>query len=340
MMMLTPVCLSFVIAFSSLGANTVSALPALTVNETVENETVRKANEFNYTEFMSMGKDMLSCDEINELIKPYGTFGTTPGMPVETYVDAIRYQWTDSTPTVKIKRNVDIDLSRRYRYSELVQIQKDLAAKYEGVYLYKIGNSVKNRDIYALDVDLSDCAPEEKHTILLTGQVHARETAGPAYILKELIDFVKAYYAGDARTVAAAKNIRFVAVACVNPDGHDGIGFDEDNWTYSGGTLWKANANGSDINRNFPGLSWMMTAKGVKKTKYTSNSPKKIFYPGPYAGSEPETQAMMKFYQYFIGVEHAEMLIDYHQQGRVSYGGKSYATAHMNELSEDLRTLL
>ena len=46
---------------------------------------------------------------------------------------------------------------------------------------------------------------------------------------------------------------------------------------------------------------------------------------------------MMKFYQYYIGVEGAEMLVDYHQQGRITFAGKGYAPEYNNELSEELR---
>ncbi len=209
---------------------------------------------------------------------------------------------------------------------------------HEGVYLYSIGKSVEGKNIYSIEVDMTK--GKTKNTILLTGQVHARETAGPTFILKELIDLVKAYEKGEKRAKDVLGNTRFVAVPCVNPDAHDGIGFDTKNWTYSDGTLWKANANGADINRNYAGLSWMMRAKGIEKTKYSSNSNKQIYYAGDSAGSEPETRAMMKFYQYWIGIRKAKMLIDYHQQGRISYTGKSYATESMNKRCEEMRKAL
>lgn len=304
-------------------------------------DTVTEANAYDYRTTISYSGPLLEPDEITEQLKRYGTHQGTFGMLVSEYEKAMQYKWVNVTPITNepLASKVDIDLTKRYTYNELQSIQRTLA-RYEGVYLYRIGQSVSGKYMYALEIDLTDCAPADRHTVLLTGQVHARETAGPAYILKELIDFVKAYYAGDKETIEIAKNVRFVAVACVNPDAHDGIGFDTANWTYADGQLWKANANGADLNRNFPGLSWMMLAKGFEKTKYFSDSPKKIYYPGAHAGSEPETQAMMKFYQYFVGVEHAEMLIDYHEQGRISYAGKYYGTEKMNELATSLRKAL
>ncbi len=301
--------------------------------------SVTNANLYDYSVTISESGDRLSADEIGTLIKDYGTYGTTLGMPAEEYRDAMEYAWRFAKLPRKTEliADIDVDLTKKYTYKDLVALQKIFAANFDGVFLYKIGESTEGRSMYALEVDLTNCKPEEKHTVLLTGQVHARETAGPVYILKELMDFVKAYYGGNKRARDAAKTTRFVAVACVNPDGHDGIGFDTQNWTYSDGTLWKATSNGTDLNRNFPGLSWMQLKYGVEQTKYRSNTPDKVYYWGDYAGSCNETKAMMKFYQYFIGVEHAEMLIDYHQQGRITYAGKSYAPKYNNDLSEALR---
>ncbi len=297
---------------------------------------VSEANAFDYSTTISNSGERLSNEEIGDAIEEYGTFGTTSGMPTDEYIDAMSYQWSDATSYKPKSTKVEVDLSKAYTYDQLVKIQKRLSTN-KGVSLYKIGNSTNGKAMYALDIDLTSCEEEKQHIVLLTGQVHARETAGSTFILKELCDIVNAYNEGDEQAIEALSSTRFVAVACVNPDGHDGIGFDEENWTYADGTLWKATANGADINRNFPGLSWMQTKNGVKQTAYLSDSADSIYYCGDYAGSCNETKAMMKFYQYFIGVKGAEMLIDYHQQGRLTYAGKSYAPEYNNSLSEELR---
>ena len=303
-------------------------------------DTVNKANMYDYSQTISESGERLSASAINDKVRAYGSFGNTQGMPVSEYMDAMSYEWievSDLLPKDKSDQKADIDLKKQYTYEELVQIQLMLANSHEGIHLYNIGKSTAGAPMYALDIDMTECAEEDKHIVLLTGQVHARESAGPTYILKELIDLVNDYDNGVERAVKALYNTRFVAVACVNPDGHDGIGFDVKNWTYKDGLLWKATSNGTDLNRNFPGLSWMQLKKGVKATQYKSSTPDKIYYWGDYAGSCNETKAMMKFYQYFVGVEGAEMLIDYHQQGRITYAGKGYAPSDNNKLSEELR---
>ncbi len=299
-------------------------------------QTVVMANSYDYTSTMIDNGSLLTPSEISELVSDYGSYGTTSGMTKEDYLDAMSYKWTDATLYKKVPLDVSIDLSKRYTYSQLVTIQRRLSS-HNGVYLYRIGKSVEGRTLYAIEINLTTCKKEDEHTILLTGQVHARESAGPAYILKELIDLVNEYEKGSTRARKALSNVRFVAVACVNPDGHDGIGWDTKKWTYKDGQLWKATANGTDLNRNFPGLSWMQVKTGIKPTPYRSTTPDKLYYWGDSAGSCPETKAMMKFYQYFIGVEGAEILVDYHQQGRITYAGKGYAPDYNNELSESLR---
>ena len=190
-------------------------------------DTVTEANAYDYRTTISYSGPLLEPDKITEQLKRYGTHQGTFGMLVSEYEKAMQYKWVNVTPITNepLASKVDIDLTKRYTYNELQSIQRTLA-RYEGVYLYRIGQSVSGKYMYALEIDLTDCDPADRHTVLLTGQVHARETAGPTYILKELIDFVKAYYAGDKETIEVAKNVRFVAVACVNPDAHDGIGFD------------------------------------------------------------------------------------------------------------------
>jgi len=301
------------------------------------NDTVRRANTYNYGLTISRSGKRLSRKKIGKRIKDYGTYGDTPGMPTAEYIEAMDFKWRDVTRSSKKWKRTGVSLTKKYSYKKLVKIMRKLSA-YDGVYMYYIGRSTSGKPMYALDVDLTRCAEADKHTVLLTGQVHARETAGPTFILKEIADLLNAYIDGDKAAKKVLWNTRYVAVACVNPDGHDGIAYHVDDWTYDDDQLWKATSNGTDLNRNFPGLSWMQLKTGNKKTKYASTTPDKLYYWGDYAGSCSETKAMMKFYQFFIGVEHAEMLIDYHQQGRITYAGKGYVPDHNNELCESLRT--
>ena len=328
----------FILVSLLLTLSLTASLPAISVSAATQPPTIKKANSCNYTNTISYSGERLDAAGIQAKIGSLGTFkGTQLGMTEKEYKSAMNFKWKDATLYKKKVVKASIDLTKQYKYAQLATIMGNLSTR-AGVYRYIIGYSVQRRPIYSLEVDLTGGKAE--HTVLLTGQVHARETAGPTYILKQLIDILDAYDKGDERAKDVLSTTRFVAVPCVNPDAHDGIGFNVKKWTYTDGQLWKANANGADLNRNFPGLSWVITKKGYSSTPYNATSSSKIYYAGNHAGSEPETKAMMKFYQYWIGVEKAEMLIDYHQQGRISYTGKSYGTESMNTLSETLRKAL
>jgi len=299
--------------------------------EVFETETLKKVNHFDYyTDSVStLSETPLTSKEISDNIAKYGTFLGTPGMPDYLYREAMEQKWEDCTDRKKEFEPITFSLKKAYTYNSLVAILFNLS-RIDGVNLYKIGRSTQGRPLYALEVDIP--SDEEKDTVILTGTIHARETAGCSYIIKELVDLLQ-NKSRKAKTVLS--RTRFVAVPCVNPDVRDGICFYPEKYTYKKDELWKATSSGTDLNRNFPGLSWGQIAKGYEKSDYISSSPKKIYYPGPYAGSAPETRAMMKFLYHYIVLEKASMYIDYHQQGRVLFVEKPWCSAAQRELCID-----
>lgn len=306
-------------------------------DRTASTTTLQKVNTFDYFTDSTTGisKKQFSISTIkNNLAKYNTTFSGPPGMPVEEYRAMCEQEWRDHTVYSKEPVYINFSLTRTYTYDELVKVMKYLS-RYEGVYMYSIGTSSAGRTMYALEIDMpSDI---EKETIILTGNIHARETAGTTYILKELIDLVQDD-SKEAKNVLS--RIRFVAVPCVNPDGREGVCFDTRHYTYSNGQLWKATSNGTDLGRNFPGLSWSQLAKGNSKSIYVSDSAKKLYYPGDYGGSCNETKALMKFIYHYVVVEKAVAHIDYHQQGSISYAGKPWdTTKHQKECSNLAKTL-
>ncbi|UCF07914.1 MAG: DUF2817 domain-containing protein [Thermoplasmata archaeon] len=129
--------------------------------------------------------------------------------------------------------------------------------------LISIGESVEGRDIWALklsdDVHFED---ESEPDVLFFGNMHGNEKSAaevPLYYLKHL---VKLYYT-DYHIKDLVDNREIWFVPMLNPDGnyHD----------------QRYNANGVDLNRNF-GYEWRPGGSQ-----------------GPYAFSEPETQAMRDF---------------------------------------------
>lgn len=94
---------------------------------------------------------------------------------------------------------------------------------------------------------------------LFVGGVHGDEPEG-VRLAHEFLEWLKVH--------ATGLDHPWLLVPCLNPDGYQ---FHE-----------RTNANGVDLNRNFPAHDWKVADK------------KDRYYSGPYAGSEIETQALVK----------------------------------------------
>ena len=315
--------------------NTFSSLTGLDVLAKLKPvaPTVKSVNRFDYFEdsVTHITNEAYTREEINKLIEPYGTFDGPMGMPVEEYKEAMDYKWTDCTEyKKKAPTNITIDLTKKYRYSTLVNIMKKLS-RIDGVYLFDIGETTEGRRMYAMEIDIP--SDKKKTTVILTGNTHARETAGAVYVMKSIVDLLMNDTEKNREILA---NIKFAVVACVNPDGRDGVLFETNKYTYSDGQLLKAATNGTDINRNLPGLAWSQVAKGNNKTEYISYDPKKLYYPGDYACSLNESKAIMKFLYHYIVREKAQVYVDYHQQGRIAYAGKPWQTKEQEKRCKNM----
>ncbi len=144
-----------------------------------------------------------------------------------------------------------------------------------------IGHSVDGRAIRP--VVLGD--PAAAHRMLVVGCIHGSESAGNA-IVRRLV------------RVGAPPDAEIVAVTSINPDG------------CLRGT--RGNANGVDLNRNFPS-NWSKIGR-----------PGSLQYSGPRPLSEPETRYAVRL----IEELHPEITIWFHQpQGVVRAWGQSMATA-------------
>lgn len=159
-------------------------------------------------------------------------------------------------------------------------------------------------------------------TIMLTGQVHANEFAGSMFILKQINDLLK-----DQSNRLLYENVRLVTVPVVNPDGRE-INL------VNGTSNKKSNANGVDINRNFPSVGASQLFNGQSKPSLLTSGPSLAYYPGPTLGSEPETQALMKWFNVNVKKTNNEntYYFDYHQHGRGIFVSKPWD--HQNSQKE------
>jgi protein MpaA len=107
--------------------------------------------------------------------------------------------------------------------------------------------------------------------VLVVGNVHGNESAGEAIVAA----------LRERAPARASHEVTYWLVRTANPDGraHD----------------TRQNARGVDLNRNFP-WRWRSGARGT-------------YYPGPRAGSEPETRALMRL----IRRVKPQLAVYYHQ---------------------------
>lgn len=154
--------------------------------------------------------------------------------------------------------------------------------------LFEVGRTHQNRPILALEVSVNPGDPN-KPVVLFNGMHHAREVMTPEVIL-HIAKVLTEQYGQDSKVTNWLNNFRIILVPQVNPDG---------NALVAGGNLfWRKNTYqlngqivGVDLNRNYP--AYWNYCDG------SSGNPSDEVYRGPSAGSEPETQAMMRLVERF-----------------------------------------
>lgn len=153
----------------------------------------------------------------------------------------------------------------------------------------KIKRSVRGVDISAAFVG------KGKKTILIIGCVHGDEVQSQ-HISTRLVKYFE-------ENAANFKDKRIIILPLANPDGRE--------------TGQRTNANGVDINRNFPTKNWELSKD------------KDEYYSGPKKNSEPETQAIVEL----IETYEPELIISIHQPYKVvNYDGPAEEIAQIISL--------
>jgi uncharacterized repeat protein (TIGR02543 family) len=275
-----------------------------------------------YTESITgLSNKKLPISTIKSLLKPYGTY-YGKGMPLSIYKKSMTNTWIDRTDYNNEPKDLTIDITKTMNYDSYVNYLKNLS-RYEGVYLYEIGKSTDGRTLYSIEIDVA--SDYDKKVICLTGQTHTREFAGGVFIVKQLYELIQKAQTNPS-TMEMLKHYKFAAVPIISLDAREGIIENPQKWTTASGELWKAYSNGTDGNRNYPGLQMGQIYKSYTKKPTISSKPGYAFYSGNYAGSCSETQAMMKWFYHYVIVEQAIYHVDYHQQGSIIYAGKPWQT--------------
>ena len=265
------------------------------------------------------------------------------GMSIEDYKKSIE----------KIDNYLDIsgqytkvifNFNKKYHYAELEEIYKSLALS-DIVKIELIGKSVDNRNMYSIEIGKG-----EDVTMFEAG-IHAAETASPLFITNFMVDLVNKYENGDGDTIKLLNSNKIV-LPSANPDGYETAMWGKD--ALNNQNLYiakeadkesleyiKTNANGVDLNRNFPsqtaGLYYNMY-----DLHYTVSLDKSIdrlsYYPGDTLGSEPETRAIIYWQNKFVS--HLKSYVALHTAGRVVYNGKPYLSDTYNDNSHECANIV
>jgi hypothetical protein len=178
--------------------------------------------------------------------------------------------------------------------------------------LVVLGTTGQGRELIALKVT-KDARKKDgrKPAVLYTATQHAREWIAPEVNSRLLKYFVDGWNAGDAEITKLLRENEYWFVIVANPDGYQYTFASEDT------RLWRKNlrdnngngtievGDGVDPNRNYP-----------EHFKYdeegSSSVPSSETYRGPAAGSEAETQAIMRLYNRVDFVFH----VNWHSAGQ------------------------
>jgi hypothetical protein len=130
-------------------------------------------------------------------------------------------------------------------YTQYDSIMKFFASSYPSLCrLDTIGTTIKGRLVLALKISDNCNVDESEPEVFYTSSMHGDETAGYILMLR-LADYLLRSYNSDTRTKTLTDNLEIWINPLANPDG-----------TYRDGNFIispvRNNANGDDLNRNFP----------------------------------------------------------------------------------------
>jgi carboxypeptidase T len=183
------------------------------------------------------------------------------------------------------------DYGNFYTYAETVQELDNIHALYPAITTakYSIGTTIEGRTIWAMKISDNPGVDEDEPEVAFDGVHHAREPISINVIL-ETVRQLCSGYGTDPEATFLINNREIFIVPIVNPDGYV---YNETTYP-NGGGMWRKNRHapvsgcyGVDLNRNYP-LAW--GGEG------SSSNPCDETYKGASAGSEPETQAVMNFF--------------------------------------------
>ncbi len=259
------------------------------------------------------------------------------GMTRNDFMDVCAIQWIPLKKEHVEYSSQTVNLEKNLTYAEIENLIKYLnASDIFNVYFSTL-KSADNRPIYSLEIGTGN-----KSVIFMAG-IHAREVANTQFLMKFATNLVNRYENADSDIVSLLSEYKIVILPCANPDGYSGSiegakavnnpilffgRFNDSELSKS-----KSNANGVDINRNFPNYSAAIAWNGkYKKNLLLEDTPSLNYFSGYRLGSENETKVIMNFIMNYV--PYAFRFIDFHSAGRLIYAGKPHLSDEFNSLCE------
>ena len=195
-----------------------------------------------------------------------------------------------------------VDPYRLYTYEQMTADLASLQERYPALFsVSSIGQSVEGREIPVFRLGVG------ARKILICAAMHAREYETTNYVMYTAEQYCRGYESnGDFWGLsyrALLEGVQFIVVPMLNPDGvaiaQQGAAYVNERPALAAMKItdgmpgdyysWKANANGVDLNRN-----WPLDFDVVNQYYQYSSEPASAFYSGPEPLSEPESQAMQR----------------------------------------------
>lgn len=188
-------------------------------------------------------------------------------------------------------------------YDSYVQMMNNFASSYPGLCkLDTFGTTVNGRLLLSMHLSGKPAAHSFKPQVMYSSSIHGDETSGYVFML-ELIDYFTGRYGTDSMATRLMDSLEIIINPLINPDGT----FAGGNSSISGATRY--NANGVDLNRNFP-------------------DPADGAHPDGNA-YQPETQAMMNL----LDSNHVVLAANFHEGAEVvNYPWDTWQARHADDL--------
>lgn len=215
-----------------------------------------------------------------------------------------------------------VDVSNQlYTYESMVEDMIQLASGHEDIMSFEaIATTVGGRNVWL--IKFGNLNAENK--IFITASIHAREYMTSQLVMRMLEEYVLNFDVPRADGTTYRQiydSVCFYILPMVNPDG---VTLSQ----FSGNNQIKANANGVDLNRNFP--------LGFGQGSPVSPVPSPCYYPGSSPFSEIETTAIATLLAQYDFVT----CVNYHSMGNIIYYGAATNSPEVNTACRNMAALV